>query len=67
MAASAGVGMKGRVCYKCSSFYYCHWIDTSAGGLLVPDDIILPLVSASAMTWFIRYTMYLLSTFTVPK
>jgi hypothetical protein len=28
-------------------FYYYHWGDTSAGGLLVPDDIIRPVVSAS--------------------
>jgi hypothetical protein len=27
-------------------FYYYHWVDTSAGGLLVPDDIIHPVVSA---------------------
>jgi hypothetical protein len=44
MAASAGVGMKGKVLYKSSSFYYYHWVYTSAGGLLVPDGIILPVV-----------------------
>jgi hypothetical protein len=31
-------------------FYYYHWVDTSAGGLLVLD--------ASALTWFIRYIYY---------
>jgi hypothetical protein len=44
MAASAGVGMKGKVFYESSSFYYYNWVDTSAGGLLVPDGIILPVV-----------------------
>jgi hypothetical protein len=29
-----------------------------AGGLLVPDGIIRPVVSASALTWFIRYIYY---------
>jgi hypothetical protein len=36
-------------------FYYYHWVDTSAGGLLVLEGIIRPVVSASALTWFIRY------------
>jgi hypothetical protein len=31
-------------------FYYYHWVDTSAGGLLVPEGIIQPVVSASALT-----------------
>ena len=39
-----------------STFYYYHWVDTSAGGLLVPEGIIRPVVSASALTWFNRYT-----------
>jgi len=30
-----------------------HWVDTSAGGLLVPEGITLPVVGVSAMTWFI--------------
>jgi hypothetical protein len=40
------------------SFYYYHWVDTTAGGLLVPDGIIRPVVSASAQTWFIKYIYY---------
>ena len=36
-------------------FYYYHWVDTSAGGQLVPEGIIRPVVSASALTWFITY------------
>jgi hypothetical protein len=36
-------------------FYYYHWVDTSAGGLLVPEGIIRIVVSASALTWFSRY------------
>jgi hypothetical protein len=30
-----------------SSQCYYHWVDTSAGGLLVPEGIIQPVVSAS--------------------
>jgi len=34
---------------------YCyHWVDTSVGGLLVPDIMFRPVVSVSARTWFIR-------------
>jgi hypothetical protein len=40
--------------YKYSALrYYYHWTDTSGGGLLVPDHIIYPAVSVSAMSWFI--------------
>jgi len=39
-------------------FYYYHWVDTSAGGLLVPEGIILPVVSVSSLTWFIRYLRF---------
>ena len=35
-----------------------HWVDTSAGRLLVPEGIILPVVSASVLTWFVRYIYY---------
>ena len=38
----------------CSMFYYHHWVDTSPGGLsLVVEGIIRPVVSTSALTWFI--------------
>jgi hypothetical protein len=37
------------------NLYCCHWVDTSAGGLLVPEGFISLLVSVSALTWFIRY------------
>jgi hypothetical protein len=33
-------------------------IDTSAGGLLVPEGIICSVVSVLALTWFIRYIYY---------
>ena len=33
-------------------------INTSAGGLLVPEGIIRPVVSASALTWCSRYIYY---------
>jgi len=36
-------------------FYYYHWVDTSAGGLLVPEGIIHPIVGVSALTWLIKY------------
>jgi hypothetical protein len=39
-------------------FYYYHWVDTSAGGLLVLEGIIRPVVSASGLTWFIRYIYF---------
>jgi hypothetical protein len=39
-------------------FYYYHWVDISAGGLLVPEGIIRPVVSDSTLTWFIRYVYY---------
>jgi hypothetical protein len=32
-------------------FNDCHWVDTSAGKLLVPDGIIRPVISVSALTW----------------
>jgi hypothetical protein len=28
-----------------------HWVDTSAGGLLVPEGILLPVVNISVLTW----------------
>jgi hypothetical protein len=34
------------------------WVNTSDGGVLVPESIIRPVVSASALTWFIRYIYY---------
>ena len=39
---------------------YCyHWVDTTAGGLLVPEDITCSVVSVSALTWFMRYSYFL--------
>jgi hypothetical protein len=38
-----------------------YWVDTFAGGLLVPEGIIRQVVSASALTWFIRYIYHILS------
>ena len=35
-----------------------RWVDTSAGGLVVPEGIIHQVVRASTMTWFIRYIYY---------
>jgi hypothetical protein len=40
-------------------FYYFHWVDTSASGLLVPDSIIRPVVSALALTLFTRYIFFI--------
>ena len=39
-------------------FYYYHWVDISASGLLFPEGIIRPVVSVSALTWVIRYIYY---------
>ena len=39
-------------------FYYYHWFDASAGGLLVPEGIIRPVVGVSVLKWFIRYIYY---------
>ena len=33
-------------------------MDTSVGGLLVPEGIILPVFNASTLIWFIRYIYY---------
>ena len=32
-----------------------HWIDTSTGGQLVHEGLNRPVVSASTLTWLIRY------------
>jgi hypothetical protein len=37
-------------------FYYYHWVDTSAGGQLVPEDIIRPVVNASALAYCVTST-----------
>jgi hypothetical protein len=36
--------------------YYYHWVYTSAGGLLVVEDIIRSVVNASALACFITIT-----------
>ena len=43
-------------CFGTGMLYYYHWVDTSAGGLLVPEDIIRPVVNASALACFITIT-----------
>ena len=50
-------------------FHYYDCIDTSAGGLIVPDHIIRSVVSVSVLTWFRRWhgfgadMVYYVSTF----
>jgi len=39
-------------------FCYYYLVDTSAGGLLAPKDMIRSVVIASALIWFIRYMYY---------
>jgi len=39
-------------------FYYYHWVDTSACGLLVPEGIVRPVVGVSVLTWFIIYLRF---------
>lgn len=36
-------------------FYYYYKVASSDGGLLIPAGIISPVISTSALTWFIRY------------
>jgi hypothetical protein len=43
-------------CFGTGMCYYYHWFDTSAGGLLVLEDIIRPVVNASALACFITIT-----------
>jgi len=51
---------------SCALPFYCyHWVDTSAGRLLVPEGIIHPVVSTSAPTCFISSNLS--SKFTIPK
>ena len=40
------------------NLYYYHWVDTSAGGQLVPEGIIHQVVSVLTLTWFIRFFYY---------
>jgi hypothetical protein len=44
-------------------FYYYHWVDTSASGLLVTEGIIHPVVSVSALN-MVYYYMYVFITIT---
>ena len=41
-----------------SSRCFYHWVDTSAGELLVPKGITRSVVSVSSLTWLIRYIYY---------
>ena len=43
-------------CFDTGMLYYYHWVDTSASGLLVPEDIIRPVVNAAALACFISIT-----------
>jgi hypothetical protein len=54
----AGWTISPRGYHPPSSQCYYHWIDTPAGGLLVHEGIILPVVSVSTLTLFIRYICY---------
>jgi len=51
-------GMRRAYYGRYLNLYYYHWVDTSTGGLLVPEDIICPVVSVFALTWFIRFIYY---------
>jgi hypothetical protein len=50
--------------YELSTFYYYHFDNTSAGGLVVPEDIIRSEVSAWELIWFARYKK---KSFKIPK
>ena len=55
-----GFSRNGRVRWVWNlRFYYYHWVDTtSAGGWLVLEGSIHPVISVSALTCFIRYIFY---------
>ena len=38
---------------------YYHWVDTTAGGLLVHEGIIRPVVNTSVLTWFNKLNLLL--------
>ena len=42
--------MRSKIGIYVTLFYYYHWVDTTAGGLLVPEGIIRPVVGASVLT-----------------
>ena len=44
--------------HQSSSQCFYHWVDTSAGGLLVPGCIISPVVSVSGLILFIKYVCH---------
>jgi hypothetical protein len=44
---------------NCDTFLLLSRVDTSAGGLLVPEGIISQVVGVSSLKWFIRYIYYL--------
>ena len=53
------ISQKRVVCTKLDIYVLMtNWVDTSAGGQLVPKRIMRPVVRASALTSFIRY-MYI--------
>ena len=56
----------GNLMLNASLILTVHTIDTSTGELLVPEGILRPVVSASALTWFTDI-MYLGLKFTVVK
>jgi hypothetical protein len=43
-------------CNKYPRLYYYYWVDTSTDGLLVPECITSPVVTASALPWYITFT-----------
>ena len=47
--------MHSAHCIVYLHMYYYIWVDTCAGGLLVPEGIIRPVVSLLALIWFMIY------------
>jgi uncharacterized membrane protein len=41
--------------YSQTGFYYYHCVYPSAGGLLIPEDIINPVISVLTLILFIKY------------
>jgi len=52
------IKINGLILYVKSVLFITITGSIPVGGLLVHEGIILPVVSASALTWFIRYIYY---------
>ena len=47
--------------------YYYHWFDTSAGGLIVPDDFTCPVASASVLAYKYKFCVIKICCYKIRK